>query len=137
SKKYIRTYSHIVNLARKNGFEYISRSNIDKNNPSLRKQSAYANTILDEVIVVFKKLKPTDRYWYEGDTNYEFQATKLIYNHIKNSNDKDITKSKLINLIWKDMISKEFIPDEETVRKANRVIEDNFAVTKNNSIVID
>ena len=39
--KYIRTYSEIINLARKNGFEYITRIGIDKTDPTLRKNNLH------------------------------------------------------------------------------------------------
>ena len=54
----------IINLARKNGFEYITRIGIDKDDPSLRKQSAYKNTLSNEMIIIFEKLDKANRYWY-------------------------------------------------------------------------
>ena len=38
------------------GFEYITRIGIDKDDPSLRKQSAYKITLSNEMIIIFEKL---------------------------------------------------------------------------------
>ncbi|QZN88053.1 restriction endonuclease [Vagococcus lutrae] len=128
--KHIQTYSEIVNLARKNGFEYVTRVSIQKTDPTLRKQSAYANTFMNEVIVVFKKLSKNERYWYENDLNYEFVATKLIYNHISLQEDKTVSLSKAVNLIRNDLLSKGFISTEEKIQLATKVVQENFDVDK-------
>lgn len=128
--KYIQTYSEIINLARKNGFEYVTRVSIEKTDPTLRKQSAYANTFMNEVIVIFKKLSNNERYWYEKDLNYEFEATKLIYNHILLQKDKTVSLSEAVNLIRNDLHSKGFIATEEKIELASNVVKDSFVIER-------
>lgn len=126
--RYIRTYSEIINLARKNGFEYVTRIGIEKNDPTLRKQSAYANTFMKEIIVVFKKLPKNNRYWYKGNLNYEYQATKLVYDHILRQKNKLTTLTSAVKLIEKDLISKGFNVSSVDYKIAQRVIENNFII---------
>src|SRR5699024_3361299 len=128
--KYIRTYSEIINLARKNGFEYITRIGIDKTDPTLRKQSAYANTFMNEMIVVFQKLDKDNEYWYVGDTNYEFIATKLIYKHLVRIKDLEATTlTGAVEIVKNDLLSKGHIPTKEDIPKIVKTIKDNFFVS--------
>lgn len=135
--KYIQTYSEIVNLARKNGFEYVTRVNIEKKDPTLRKQSAFANTIMNEVIVVFKKMPHIKRYWFEGNMNYEYAATKLIYDDINRQEKRFISLSSAVNLIRNDLISKSIEPNLERVKLAERIIRENFFVDPRSDVSID
>ncbi|HBN05334.1 MAG TPA: restriction endonuclease [Bacteroidales bacterium] len=128
--KYIRTYSEIINLARKNGFEYITRIGIDKTDPTLRKQSAYANTFMNEMIVVFQKLDKHNEYWYLGDINYEFVATKLIYKHlIKVKNIETTTLTSAVEIVKNDLLSKGHLSNKEDISKIVKTIKDNFFVS--------
>lgn len=78
TQQYFKTLVQIINLARKNGFEYISRIGIDKNDPTIRKQAAYKNTLSKEMIIFFQKLSDNERYWYIGDKNFEFEDRKSV-----------------------------------------------------------
>ncbi|MCD7825580.1 MAG: restriction endonuclease, partial [Clostridiaceae bacterium] len=80
--KYFKTYIEIVNLARKNGFEYAYQVSVEKKNPTMRKQSAFTNTFMNEMIVVFYKLSENDRYWYIENENYEFLLVKKVYSYL-------------------------------------------------------
>lgn len=135
--KYIQTYSEIINLARKNGFEYITRVNIEKRDPTLRKQSAFTNTIMNEVIVVFKKLKEEKRYWYEGNLNYEHVATKIVYDDINRQDNRFITLSSAINLIKNDLLSKRIEPTIGRLQLAEHLVRENFNVDNNGDVSID
>lgn len=142
-KSYLKTFSNIINLARKNGFEYITKVNVATNDPTLRKQSAYLNTFMTEAIIVFKKLNENNRYWYEGNINYEYSAVKLIYETIIKSENKTISQSQAANLIKKDLLSNSIVLDNTRIEKLERVINENFMLEKgfvyidNNNLYLD
>lgn len=131
--KYFTTLMEIINLARKNGFEYAFRIGIDKNDPTIRKQSAYKNTLSNEMLIGFQKLEEDQRYWYIGNRNYEFETVKMIYNAIE-KNELSITTA--VDIVRKAIINKEsyFVSEEELI-KIKDIILDNFIVDKNTSIV--
>lgn len=134
-EKYFKTYMEIINLARKNGFEYAFRMGIEKNDPTLRKQSAYANTFINEMIVVFYKLEQEDRYWYFQNDNYEFLMIKKIYNYILKQDN--VTLSTAVSIIRNDLQSRySHIPDESDNVKIVGILRDNFIVD-NGLIQID
>ena len=131
--KYFTTLMEIINLARKNGFEYAFRVGIDKNDPTIRKQAAYKNTLSNEMIIGFQKLDVENRYWYIGNKNYEFETVKLVYNAIEKD---EITISHAVDLVRKTIINKEsyFVSDEE-ILKIRDIIFNNFVIDTNTSIV--
>lgn len=136
-KKYIQTYSEIINLARKNGFEYVTRIGIEHTNPTLRKQSAYANTLQKEQIVVFKKLQSDLRYFYIKNINVEPKIIAHIYSLIlKTSSFVTLTEgiSSITNFI-KDNF--EYILTNSDVEKIKRVIKDNFILEENQRLILD
>lgn len=123
----------IINLARKNGFEYAFRVGIDKNDPTIRKQAAYKNTLSNEMIIGFQKLDEDKRYWYIGNKNYEFETVKLVYNAV---GKEEITISRAVELVRKNIINKEsyFVSEEELIIIKD-IIFNNFIVDTNTSIV--
>lgn len=131
--KYFTTLMEIINLARKNGFEYAFRVGIDKNDPTIRKQAAYKNTLSNEMIIGFQKLEEDKRYWYIGNKNYEFETVKLVYNAIEKD---EITISRAVELVRKNIINKEsyFVSDEETLTIRD-IIFNNFVIDANTAIV--
>jgi hypothetical protein len=141
--KYIRTYSEIINLARKNGFEYVTRVGIEKNDPTLRKQSAYANTFMNEIIIVFQKLDENQRYWYLNNINYEQIAIKLVYDHLLRQDEISTTLSTAINLIKNDLASKGHIINDDEIKIAAKIVSSNFLVERgivsidNNRLYLD
>lgn len=131
--KYFTTLMEIINLARKNGFEYAFRVGIDKNDPTIRKQAAYKNTLSNEFVIGFQKLEEKNRYWYIGNKNYEFETVKLIYKEIER---KEITITKAVDLVREAIIIKEshFVSEEE-ISVIQDIIINNFIVDTNTSIV--
>ncbi|NLV98927.1 MAG: DUF2034 domain-containing protein [Clostridiaceae bacterium] len=135
---HIRTYLEIVNLAKKNGFEYVSRFGIEKNDPTLRKQSAYANTFMNEIIVIFQKLKDEDRYFYVGDVDFEFIFKKEIYKILLKQEPHDsFTLTKAVNYGNELLIEREYIPNEKDHLKMLKIVSENFLVGDNGTIYID
>lgn len=133
--KYFSTLMEIINLARKNGFEYITRIGIDKDDPSLRKQSAYKNTLSNEMIIIFEKLNSAEKYWYINNKNYEFETVKLIYEKIKKSS-ADINISQAVAFISESILKKEnhLVTDDEKML-VNQIIRDNFLIDPQNAAV--
>lgn len=126
--KYFKTFIEIINLARKNGFEYAYQIGIEKNDPTIRKQSACLNTFMNEMIVVFVKLKKDDVYWYIGNDNYEFLLVKIIYSYILCSKEY-VTLSSAIILACNDLRSKySYIATESDKNKIADIIRKNFIV---------
>ena len=128
--KYITVYSQIVNLARKNGFELVTRIGLEKSDPTLRKQSAYTNTFMNEMIVVLKKLPESNKYWYVGNYNYEYIATKLIYTHLtKKSNSNLVTVTAAAKLLINDLRSRGHLYNEkEDDDKILHLLRSNFSI---------
>lgn len=136
--KYFSTLMEIINLARKNGFEYITRIGIDKDDPSLRKQSAYKNTLSNEMIVIFEKLKTDDKYWYINDKNYEFETIKLIYNKIK-KNSADVNITQAVSFVSNYILRKEkYCVSNKEKLLIHQIIQNNFVIdTQNAAVRID
>lgn len=133
--KYFSTLMEIINLARKNGFEYITRIGIDKDDPSLRKQSAYKNTLSNEMIIIFEKLDKANRYWYINNKNYEFECVKLVYDKINKSNT-DINITQAVSYIAETILRKEkYCISESDKQIINQTIRDNFVIDKQNAAV--
>lgn len=133
--KYFTTLLEIINLARKNGFEYALRIGIDKNDPTIRKQAAYKNTLSNEMIIAFEKLDKKDHYWYVGQKNYEFETTKIVYRLIQKST-ADISMSTTVKAV-KDKLFKEhgYATTEDDLLRIQNIISENFLVEKNTAIV--
>lgn len=133
--KYFTTLLEIINLARKNGFEYALRLGIDKNDPTIRKQSAYKNTLSNEMIIAFEKLDKKDHYWYVGQKNYEFETTKIVYKLIQKST-ADISMSTAIKAV-KDKLFRDhgYATTEDDLLRIHNIICQNFLVEQNTAIV--
>lgn len=142
--KYIKTYSQIINLARKNGFEFVSRIGLTNTDPTLRKQSAYANTFMNEIILILTKLSSEQAYWYIENDNYEFLATKLIYNHLtRKRNKKPTTVTRAAQLIINDLKSRGYMYSPEDENRILKLLKDNFYLNEgyifidNNKLYLD
>lgn len=135
TRKYFTTLMEIINLARKHGFEYALRLGIDKDNPSLRKQSAYKNTLSNEMIVAFERLPENKRYWYVASKNFEFETVQTVYDLIKRSTGDVSLTSAVITV--RDVLKKKhgFIANDSDLEIIRRIITENFEIT--NAIRID
>lgn len=127
-EKYFKTYIEIVNLARKNGFEYAYQTGIEKNDPTMRKQSAFINTFMNEMIVVFYKLPESEKYWYIGDDNYEFLLVKKVYSYLIATKEY-VTFSSAVKLICNDLKSKYlYIANDEDIDRISDILQKHFKV---------
>lgn len=132
ARKYFETLMQIINLARKNGFEYVARIGIDKNDPTIRKQSAYKNTLSNEMIIFFQKLPKENAYWYVKNKNYEFEIVKLLYNKILQSTNTDITLTSCVRYIIDNLQEKlSYIATETDIQKISSIIKQNFYLDAN------
>lgn len=126
--KYFKTYIEIINLARKNGFEYAYQIGVEKKDPTMRKQSAFTNTFMNEMIVVFYKLSREKRYWYIGNDNYEFLLVKKVYSYLIRTKEY-VTLTSAVNLICNDLKSKyAHIANEEDILKIKYLLGQYFKV---------
>ena len=126
--KYFKTYMEIINLARKNGFEYVYQTGLEKKDPTIRKQSAFINTFMNEMIVSFCKLPDKERYWYIGNENYEFLLIKKIYSYLLNAKDY-VTLSSAVALVCNDLKSKYLhIASEKEIEKIKTLLKRYFKV---------
>jgi len=139
--KYFRTLVEIINLARKNGFEYAMRLGIDKNDPTIRKQSAYKNTLANEMIIVFELLDAENRYWYVGNQNYEFETVKIVYKLLQKS-ENDVTLSTAVKSVRDSLRKKHthFASDDDLKRiqdivKAKFYVDDSSIVRPDSNIL--
>lgn len=135
--KYIQTYSEIINLARKNGFEYVTRIGIEHTNPTLRKQSAYANTLQKEQVVVFKKLSSEERYFYIKSINVEPEIITQIYNLVRDSNNV-VTFTEGVSHVSKYLRNKfHLIDNEYYIERIKKIITNNFILEDNQRLKLD
>ncbi|TGY90810.1 DUF2034 domain-containing protein [Petralouisia muris] len=126
--KYFKTYIEIVNLARKNGFEYAYQIGVEKKDPTIRKQSAFTNTFMNEMIVVFYKLPKEDRYWYIGNENYEFLLVKKVYLYLIRTKEY-VTLSSAVTLVCNDLKSKySYLASEQDILKIKTLLQQYFKV---------
>lgn len=126
--KYFKTYIEIVNLARKNGFEYAYQIGVEKKDPTMRKQSAFINTFMNEMIVVFYKLPEHNRYWYIGNENYEFLLVKKVYSYLIRTKEY-VTLTSAVTLVCNDLKSKySYIANEQDILKIKSLLEQYFKV---------
>lgn len=136
-KKYFNVFTKIIDLARKNGFEYTFRIGVEKNDPTLRKQSAYKNTLINEVLIGFEKLPEKDRYFYINDLNYEAKIIDEIYIELKKTKDIPYTMTAAILKIKRDLIARGVKYSELIEEKIIDVITSNFYVDDRQEIQLD
>ena len=126
--KYFKTYIEIINLARKNGFEYTYQIGVEKKDPTMRKQSAFTNTFMNEMIVVFYKLSDENIYWYIGNENYEFLLVKKVYSYLIRTKEY-VTLSSAVTLVCNDLKSKySYIASEQDILRIKELLEQYFKV---------
>lgn len=134
--KYFNVFATLINLARKNGFEYAARVGVEKNDPTLRKQSAFNNTLINEVLVGFIKLPSTEQYLFVNDVNYENQIVDLIYSLIKETN-KPVLLPEAILHIKNDLIKNyQLNPDISFLNRVDKIIKENFRVTDTQEVFL-
>lgn len=141
--KYFKTYIEIVNLARKNGFEYAYQIGVEKKDPTMRKQSAFTNTFMNEMIVVFYKLSDENSYWYIDNENYEFLLVKKVYSYLIRTKEY-VTLTSAVTLICNDLKSKySYIASEKDILRIKELLEQYFKVDSgciqidNNQLYLD
>lgn len=126
--KYFKTYIEIINLARKNGFEYAYQIGVEKKDPTIRKQSAFTNTFMNEMIVVFYKLPKENKYWYIGNENYEFLLVKKVYSYLIRTKEY-VTLSSAVTLVCNDLKSKHsYLANEQDILKIKTLLQQYFKV---------
>lgn len=135
--KYFNVFTKIIDLARKNGFEYTFRIGVEKNDPTLRKQSAYKNTLINEVIIGFEKLPEQNKYLYIDGLNYEAKIIDDIYRELKKTKDIPYTMTAAILKIKKDLNARGVKYSECVENKIMEVITNNFYVDDNQEIQLD
>ncbi len=135
--KYFNVFAKIVDYARKNGFEYTFRLSLEKSDPTLRKQSAYKNTLVNEVVIGFEKLPDDKRYFYIGDENFESKIVDDIYRELKKIKDTPYTMTAAVARVQKEALNKGISFNEELQHLAVRVIEENFYVDSGQIIQLD
>lgn len=135
--KYFNVFAHIVDYARKNGFEYTFRLGVEKNDPTLRKQSAFKNTLINEVIIGFEKLPEDKCYLYIDNQNYENIIVDNIYKELKKVKDIPYTMTVAISKIKKNLSIKGISFNEDLQNKIVKIISDNFYVSENQEIQLD
>ena len=135
--KYFNVFARIVDFARKNGFEYTFRIGVEKNDPTLRKQSAYKNTLIDEVVIGFEKLPEDKRYFYIDDINYEAKIVDDIYKELKKTKDTPYTITAAVNKIRKELVQRGIHFNETLSQDIVKIINDNIYVDNNQEIQLD
>ena len=129
TKKYFNVFANIIDIARKHGFEYATRIRVEKKDPTLRKQSAYNNTLINEVIVGFIKLPESEQYLYIDDINYDFKIIDDVYKLIKKS-DYNLTLTSALTTLKKEIELKHgIIVDSILSKKISTIIEKNFYIS--------
>ena len=137
SNKYISTLVEYINLARKNGFEFLTKYCIDKKDPTLRKQAAWKNTIAKEMIVFFTKLDSNDRYWYVDNYNLDFSITNHLYSLLSSSKEM-YSLTHCISSVQNFLKQKYRVnPSESNQEKIIKVIKTNFSIIGGTFVSVD
>ncbi|MBZ1540495.1 restriction endonuclease [Leuconostoc mesenteroides] len=132
--KYFTVFAKIINYARKHGFEYIARADINHSDPSMRKQSAHVNTLMKDAVATFIKLPSDKQYFYIEDLNFE----KVIINTTYQKITKSVTKSVPLNSLIIDFlteIERNGVNSSDKSQIVERVIKDNFHFEYNSHLV--
>lgn len=126
-KSYFSVLTNYINLARKNGFEYIRKVLVSSKDPTIRKQAAFANTVLDQYLVFFVKLDSKDRYWYIDNNNMDQFVIKETYSIVKDTICDDI--SNIVNKIANIIRTKYgYFCNQSDILKISNIIKKNFKV---------
>lgn len=134
--KYFNVFATLINLARKNGFEYVARVGVEKNDPTLRKQSAFNNTLINEVLVGFIKLPQKEQYLFVNDINYEHQIVDMIYCLIKKSNTTVLLPEAML-YVKNDLIENyQLNPTDLFISRIEKIIKENFRVTDTQEVFL-
>ena len=133
-KKYFNVFGKIIDLARKNGFEYVSRVSIEKKDPTLRKQSAFRNTLINEVVIVFQKLNSNDRYLYINNENYEAKIIDFVYRTVKSLKDDSITVTELVYNICREITQLGEHVTPQITKRIHEIIDHNFYISVNQEV---
>lgn len=124
--KYFNVFARIVDYARKNGFEYTFRVGLEKSDPTLRKQSAYKNTLINEVVIGFEKLPEELRYFYIEEENYESKLVDDIYRELKKVKDVPYTMTAAVTKAKKDLARRGIHFNDVIQERIVKVIKNNF-----------
>lgn len=135
--KYFNVFARIVDYARKNGFEYTFRIGVEKNDPTLRKQSAYKNTLINEVVIGFEKLDCKNRYLYVDNENYESKLVDDIYRELKKIKDIPYTITAAVVKVKKELTLKGVVFDKSVQSLIIDVINNNFYVGEGQEIQLN
>jgi len=133
-RKYFSVLTSFINLARKNGFEYINRIAVENVDPTVRKQAAFANTLTTQYIVCFAKIQD-DQYWYIEDENMDFSIKKYVYNRIKS--DRVLLFDIEREIVDKIRNNYSYICDDLDLEKIRKIIKRYFYVDENAFVRID
>lgn len=132
--KYFTVFAKIVHYARKHGFEYISRIDIAHDDRSIRKQSAYKNTLTRDAVATFVKLPRDKQYFYLDDENFEKHIVDVTYEKITKSVKFAVPLNDLIVYFMQDIERKGHISSGKE-RDIRRVIDDNFHIVQETHFV--
>lgn len=135
--KYFNLLTNFIVFARKHGFELAGRYSIENDDPTIKKQAAYLSVIASQIVIVFKKLPESERYWFIGNKNFENEIAKMTYNEIKKSSNKYVDLTAMLQVI-KNRAASEFsiILNDSDLQKSSKIINDNFSVI-NHTIHLD
>ena len=127
-KSFLSDLTRFITYARKNGFEYINKFAVDCKDPTIRKQAAFANTIANQYIIFFVKLKQEKQYWFFDNTNMDNYIVKEVYRVVKS---KHPSYSEMVEML-KDLIFENigYICTESDCNKIGEIIKSNFSCDK-------
>ncbi len=127
-EKYFKIYLEIMNLARKNGFEFVHSITLKKNDPTLKKQSSKTNTLSHEQIVFFQKLSDDNAYFYLNEMNYEFEITKFVYRQVTKAGANGVSISAAVQGIIDNLLqTHKIVANTKIIEKIRRIIQSNFS----------
>lgn len=133
-QKYFSVFAKIINYARKHGFEYISRIDIEHDDRSMRKQSAYQNTLAKDAVATFVKLPTDKQYFYLGDENFEKYIVDMTYKKILESTELAVPLNDLVVSFMREIERKGYVSVGRE-KKIQQVIDDNFHIVRGTHLV--
>ena len=137
-KKYFNILTNYIELARKNGLEFVSKYAIENTDPTIRKQAAFLSTLSTQIIICFQKLSKEKEYWYIDDFNVEKYIKEYTFNTLTSDTNHIAQLPLLLNNIKKYLFDNfAYNCSSGDLEKINFIIKSYFIVNSLSIVQLD
>lgn len=129
-REWLEIYNRFRNQVRAAGFEPIFRYDIKNKNPTIRKQSAKANTNSMEIILFLLKLNEDERFWYVDDLNLDRDIYFYVSETVNEGDDVGYDIDKIITKCQEYLRNRGFHEHCYEINKIHRILKRYFTIEK-------